>query len=247
LADIKVNDRLHFSIGPVWGFCQEKWRAPFDLNRQPLPISADSKASGFSNFNDPGIAVGVFVDVNDRVKLGFQYVSEIKAELSGRTELLGIRDNFRSDLTFPQTFTVAASWQVTDKLQLVGDVYYWNYSSTPNDQNLDYKKLPLVKPVAIEAQDAVGAHFGGNYTVSDRLMVRAAVGVMNQSIPTSRVDTLTPDVFGYATALGASYRLSQYWSVNASWTYAWGNSKTYSGDKLSIAINTFGLSGSVKW
>jgi len=243
LADIKVNNQLHVSVGPVWGFCQEKWHAPFDLNRRPLPIFTDSRASGFNDFDEPGISAGIFVDLG-RTKLGLQYVSEIKAGLSGRTEipLLGIRDKFKSELTFPQTFTLAGSYQLTDKVQLVGDIYYWNYSATSNNQYLDFAKLPLVKPVAIEAQDAFGVHIGGNYTVSKRLAVRAAVGWLSQSVPDHRLDTLTFDVPGYDVALGASWCLSKSTFLNVSWTYAWGESKSHNGDKFSTEINTFGLS-----
>jgi long-subunit fatty acid transport protein len=137
---------------------------------------------------------------------------------------------------------LAGSYQATDKLQLVGDVYYWNYSATPNKQYLDFDKLPLVKPVAIEAQDAVGIHFGGSYIVNDRLVVRAGIGWLSQSVPDRRLDTLTFDVPGYDVALGASWRLNKAISLSASWTYAWGESKSHNGDKLATEINTFGLS-----
>ena len=250
LADVKVSDKLHLSFGPVWGFCQEKYQAPFDLNRRPLfiPVLTESKDNGLS---DPGFAVAAFVDVTERIKVGFQYVSEIEVDLSGRTEItlgpISIRDRFQSHLTFPQTFTIAASVQVTEKLQLVGDVYHWSYSRTSNYQFLNFEKLPLIKGLAIEAQDATGVHFGGNYTVNDRLMVRAGIGWLSQSVPDRRLDTLTFDVPGYDVALGASYRLSEAVSINGSWTYAWGESKSYGGDKLSTEINTFGLSCNISW
>lgn len=248
LADIKVSDRLHLSFGPVIGYCQEKYRAPFDFNRRPIPLLTDSQADGLS---DLGFAVGVFAEVTDRIKIGFQYVSEIEVDLSGRTEIylgpLTYRDRFKSHLTFPQTFTVAGSFRVTEKLQLVGDIYHWSYSKTANDQKLDFQKLPLVKGLAIGAQDATGVHFGGNLKINDRWTVRAGIGWLSQSVPDKRLDTLTFDVPGYDVALGASYCLNENISLSASWTHAWGESKSHNGDKLSTEIETFGISGLIKW
>ncbi len=248
LTDVKLTEDLHVSFGPIFGYCQEKWHAPFDFDRHPLPILTDSRASGLS---EPALELAIFYDVSDRVKLAFQYVSPITVDLRGRTlislGLFDIRDHFKSQLVFPQTFTWVCTVQATEKLRLSGDVFFWNYSTTPNSQVLTYEHLPLIKGLAVGAEDAFGIHVGANYVVNEKLQLRFGVGWLSQSVPDKRLDTLTFDVPGWDATGGATVKINNSLSLNGVLTYSWGESKSHNGDKLSTGILTGGVSFSWKF
>ncbi|OHA58140.1 MAG: hypothetical protein A2607_01500 [Candidatus Vogelbacteria bacterium RIFOXYD1_FULL_42_15] len=246
LADVKVNERLSISFGPVAGMAQIIYRAPLDINRTPLPLETETKASGWGL----GGTIGVSWQASERLKFGLQYTSPIEPDIHGHTKIhLGpfkVRDEIGvKNLVFPQTLVLASSWQATRKLQLVGDVCYWNYSQTSNNIQLKFSRLLITKPLALEWRDTVGIHLGANYRLNQDWTLRAGAGWLSQGIPDKRLDTITQDVAGFDLALGVSYK-----AFSLSWTHAWGSNDVGHGlsrREYGIKIDTFALGGSFKF
>lgn len=248
LVDVKLTERLSLKFGPSIGIGQVKYQAPFDVDRNPLPILCDTKAIGTGY----GWTAGLLWQPTKRLRLGMQYASKIEPDLGGRTVInLGTIGDLRQkikldELVFPQTLTGAFGVMLTDKLELVGDISWWEYSETPNDLSLKFPNLlNLRKPLSLEWQDTVGTHIGANYKFSKDLLVRAGIGWLSQGVPDKRLDTITQDVPGYDVALGIKYK----W-LSLAWTHAWGQSNAGKGlnrKEYGITIDTVAISGQICW
>jgi hypothetical protein len=246
LADIKLTKKLHLSFGPVVGVTQVIYNAAFDLDRAPLPIFTETKAMGIGY----GGTASLFWSPNDRTKLGLQYVSPIAPDTWGHTKIhvLGftIKDRIElRDIVFPQTVTVAGSYQLTKRVQVVGDAYWANYNNTPRAFELKFRNLGIFHPLPTEFVDVFGIHAGANYQINEDWMVRGGVGWLSQGVPDKRLDTLTQDVAGWDLAAGLSYK-----GLNFGWTHAFGQSDAGSGllyRKYGITIDTFSFGGTLNW
>lgn len=246
LADVKITDRLHLSFGPVVGVTQVIYNAAFDLDRAPLPVFTETKAMGLGL----GGELSLFWQATDRTRLVVKYVTPIEPQAWGHTKIhLGpwtIKDRIEiRNLVSPQTVTVAGSYQLTDRWQVVGDAYWANYGNTPRALELKFRNLGIIHPLPTEFQDVFGIHAGANFKINEDWKVRAGVGWLSQGVPDKRLDTLTQDVAGWDLAAGFSYK-----AINVAWTHAWGSSDAGSGlsyRKYGITIDTFSVGGTIQW
>lgn len=248
--DVWLNDEWRLSAGLILSFPMVIYKAPFDLNRRPLPVYTNNRALGFG----AGWALAVFYEPNDRFRLGLEYDSEVTAKLDGRSKISAgpfvVRDDFNADLEFPASWKLAFRAKLTDRLEAVGDLGFFNYSKTANDVVLEFDKLMIHKPLKLKWKDTWACHAGLNYRLNKCWSIRAGLGWLSQGIPDETTDTLTLDVPGWDTALGISRQLNNNSSVNLSWTRAWGNNEVKRGlekKRYTADINTFAATISVNF
>ena len=248
--DVWLTNDWRLSAGLILSFPMVIYKAPFDLNRHPLPVYTNNRALGFG----AGWALAVFYEPSDRFRLGLEYDSEITAKLDGRSKISAgpfvVRDDFNADLEFPASWKLAFRAKLTGRLEAVGDLGFFSYSKTANDVVLEFDKLMIHKPLKLKWQDTWACHTGFNYRLNKRWSARTGLGWLSQGVPDETTDTLTLDVPGWDTALGVSCQLNDNSSVNLSWTRAWGNNEVKKGlreKRYTADINTFAATISVNF
>ncbi len=243
----KVTDHLSLGSGLILGMAQFLYKAPFDIDRHPLPIYTDNTAYGFGL----GIGFGATYEFDSGVTAGLNWMSSVKAHLDGRSTIwlgpFGIRDDFDSAFTFPSRLDAAVAWKLTDRLLLTGNCYFVNYSETPNDMTLKFKKLGINKTNSLDWKDDITVNIGASYKVTDRWTIRGGTGYMTQAIPDDKVNTLTMDTPGVDVTAGTSYKFTDTFTLDASVTHGWGKNDVDKGilgeEKYTAAITTFAVAG----
>ena len=243
----KLTDHLSLGTGLILGVAQFLYKAPFDINRHPLPIYTDNTAYGLGL----GVGLGATYDFDNGVILGMNYMSAVKAHLDGRSTIwlgpFGVRDDFDSAFTFPARLDAAVAWKATDRLLLAANWYFVNYSETPNSMTLKFKHLGISKTNEMNWRDNFSVNMGASFKVTDRWTIRGGGGYMTQSIPEDKVNTLTMDTPGWDVTLGASHKFTDMFTLDASVTYGWGKNDVDKGiwgeEKYTAAITTFAVAG----
>ncbi len=247
----KVTDHLSLGTGLILGVAQFLYKAPFDINRHPLPIYTDNTAYGLGL----GLGFGATYDFDNGVICGLNWMSEVKAHLDGRSTIwlgpFGVRDDFDSAFTFPARLDAAVAWKVSDRLQLTANWYFVNYSETPNDMTLKFKDLGINKTNTLNWKDNYSVNFGASCKVTDRWTIRGGGGYMTQSIPDDKVNTLTVDTPGLDITAGTSYKFTDSFTLDGSITHGWGKNDVDMGfrgrEKYTAAITTFAVAGNLNF
>ena len=242
----RVNDHLSLGTGLILGLAQFLYKAPFDINRHPLPIYTDNTAYGLGL----GVGFGATYDFDNDVMVGLNWMSPVEAHLDGRSTIslgpLEVRDDFDSSFTFPSRLDAAVAWKPTDRLLLTANWYFVNYSKTPNDMTLKFQDLGISKTNTLNWRDNFSINLGASYKVTDRWTIRGGGGYMTKSIPDDKVNTLTVDTPGWDVTAGTSYKFTETFTLDGSVTHGWGKNDVdvrWGQEKYTAAITTFAVAG----
>lgn len=240
---LKLSDQWSIGGAVNFGIAQFTYNAPLDIRRQPLPIYTENEAHGLGI----GCGVGVVWQPDEAWTFGLNYISRLNANLDGKSHisvgLFGIRDKFDSSFAFPARLDFATTWRASERLVLVADTFFCNYSKTPNDMALNFRKLGFKKATELGWKDSIAVRFGACCKLATALTVRAGIGYLTQAIPDSTISTLTPDCSGFGVGLGLTCKINQTVSLDASVTHGGGGNEIRTGAVYDMNITTVALAG----
>lgn len=132
----RVNDQVSVGAGLNWQ------RLTADYTRQVAVVSGVTAASPLAldlQGDAWGWNVGALFTVSPATKLGVSYRSKISYDLTGGINITGPSaalnasrsSGAKTSLELPDTFILSGTHQLTDKLQLLGDISWTGWSSIP--------------------------------------------------------------------------------------------------------------------
>jgi long-chain fatty acid transport protein len=132
----KVNDKVSVGAGLSWQ------RLTAQYLRQVAVVSAVTSVSPLTLDLDGdswGWNVGALFTMSPATKVGVSYRSRVKYDLTGNITVTGPSPLLNSDRTsaakasleLPDTFILSATHQLSDKVQLLGDISWTGWSSIP--------------------------------------------------------------------------------------------------------------------
>lgn len=240
---LRLSDSLVVGAGVNIGLGYMKYKAPFDINRHFLPIGTDSSVEGWGL----GATFGLEYQPTERLTLGLAYMTEMKVDWEGMTEIKGplglisFQDGFSSDFTFPPRLSGTLSYKFDDT-EVGFSASWYGYSKTVDSIILDFHDLPLTKKFDMDWHDNYSLHAGLRHHLSDNWHISGGVGYQTSAVPPRTADQLTPDVTGWDVAAGLSYDTGDF-CLNAHVVYGWGDQAGRQGT-IKAETWTFGLSGS---
>ncbi|NCN07708.1 hypothetical protein GW933_03360 [Candidatus Falkowbacteria bacterium] len=218
---LKLCDKFYVGVGLNIGYGQFKYRAPFDVDGIFLPICTDNEASGFGL----GTTIGLMYFPTDKLTFGLTYMSELKVNFNGESDIsigpISIRDKFKSDFTFPPRLGLGIAYQFTDRLTVDFDANWYGYSKTVNSMTLQFDKLNFGKTTKLNWQDNFSLHLGARYRLNNDWWLRAGMAYQNSAIPDSTISQLTPDASGWDVAFGLECEKDNF-SFGVGTIYGWG-------------------------
>ena len=211
----------------------------------PLPtgpghITLDGKAKTQFGYN-----VGVFFKPSDKFSAGVSYRSRINATVdNGTVTYSGLpanpspvsssftATNFSSSLPLPSVASIGLGFTPTDKLTLGFDasLTFWNvyrnleFTFSGNNGNGPTDGAVGTTATNVSSskryyQDALAFRLGGQYKVSDKLMVRAGTGYDFTAVKDGYVGPETPDANRVTGTAGLSYQVTENFGVDASFLF----------------------------
>lgn len=166
-----VNDQ--FSVG--FGLQAQYMKAV--LSKYVFTTGSDHYAKLKGDDWGYGYNLGAKYQLNDSASIGMAYRSHIDHKLKGNGEVktLNIADDFSAKLSTPETFVVGASYDLTDKLELLTDFQWVRWSRV--------KEIDVVSKTAafdnddlkIKFQNSRKYSLGVNYKLNDQYKVRTGL------------------------------------------------------------------------
>ena len=243
LAVDVVPDKLSFGVGAIVSRADVTLSKSVDFGTalfanpltRPLPFARPTAADGFvevsGDDNAFGWLVGLHAQPTENFSLGLSYRSEIDYELEGTadwtvpqnvravfdsnpmTRVLFVDGDVTGKLTTPSVLSLGATYQVTDRVKLMGSWAKTDWSS------LREVRFNFVNPDPDSAEpfawrDTEFMSLGGEFKLNDAWTLRA--GVAFDETPT-HIETRTPrlpDADRLWYSIGATWAFSEALELN---------------------------------
>jgi long-chain fatty acid transport protein len=226
----KFNDFLSIGAGFNYSF------GTVELSRM-LPLSnsnGEGKSTLSGNTSNYGYTLGVMVNPTEKIGIGIMYRSKIDMEIDdGKVEFTvpsALSNNFPNGTTFsaklplPSNLNFGISYKLSEKLLIGIDVNYvfWStydsliFDFTPNTPSLEDSRNPRLY------EDAPVIRIGGQYQYSDKLTLRAGLYYDKSPVKDNYLNPETPSTNQIGFTLGASLKVNEKISIDASCIYLMG-------------------------
>lgn len=192
-------------------------------NALPDVNSADPDGELTSKGDDVSLGwnIGIFAKLDNGVKLGLHYRSQVKHELKGTHHVvLGALDDtaaLRAPLTLPDSVTASISAPLGKQTDLMLTGRYYNWSVLKEIRLQRSGRPDLVKEFHYDDSWSLSA--GIDHRINERLTMR--VGAMFDKTPTNTqfLSTRIPDGDRTWASAGMSFKLNSHMTVNASYAH----------------------------
>ena len=177
-----------------------------------------------------GYNVGVYIEPTDYLSIGLTYRSQVNMKLNKGTATFTVPESleenfpsgeFNGTLPLPQVVTLGLAVKPNDKLAIALDVNYvgWKAYDTlafdyvTNTESLEDTKSPR------NYKNIFAFRLGGQYTLADKLAIRAGIGYGISPVQDGYVTPETPDANRISYTIGLGYAIGEHFAVDASLLY----------------------------
>lgn len=236
----KVNDKLSVGAGVSYVLANAKisYRVgTFSSLAPPTPATKDGTVGLEGDGSGISFNVGVIYKPMEKLSLGASYRSLVDIEFSGPatfTDMQALQSFFPGGdgtvtLPMPSNLQIGAAYDVSPKLTVEADFQYVDWAS--------YDELAITIPTGPAAPAALGGQplqksgkptvkkwhegwlmrLGGEYKLNDKLDLRAGFIYDYSPQPTWNVEPMLPDANKTDVSIGASYKVNEKISIDASY------------------------------
>jgi long-chain fatty acid transport protein len=175
----------------------------------------------------PGFNVGAIYELDGETRLGAHYRSGMRHEIAGASEIHGLQGplagfngavDARAELRLPAIATFGVRTMLPNRLVLLGDVDWYNWSTFQEIRIRFADGRPDgVRPA--NYRDAFAVAIGAEYPVATRWTTRG--GIRYDTTPTVDAfrDTTVPDSERVWLGLGATMQVSERWSLDLAFNH----------------------------
>lgn len=224
---LQLTENLSVGVAPTIS-AAELQADPFPLNGPNANFTYPAGTHGRARWGG-GVQAGVFYQAPADVALGFSVKSpqwfepfEYNAMDAG-----GVPRKLQTDYEFPMIVSGGVSWTGIERLVLAADLRYVDYASTSLFGD-PAGFAPNGAVTGLGWESIFVAAFGGQYSLTDRLDVRAGYSISENPIPDSVIafNTQAPAIHQHILALGSSLRLTDAVALNIAWQHLFANQAT---------------------
>jgi long-chain fatty acid transport protein len=177
-----------------------------------------------------GFNIGALFSLSPATRLGVHYRSSVELETDGDTSFTGTpplptlaNGNVKLDVKTPDNIAVSVAHRVNDRLELLGDVTWWQWSKID--------RVPLVRtsgalsgtPVStfvFNFDDTFRLSIGANYRLDPAWMLKFGVAYDQTPVPNAETRTVRlPDSDRFWLSAGAKYQLSKAGAIDFGYTF----------------------------
>lgn len=183
-----------------------------------------------------GFNAGVLFNVGPATRFGIAYRSSLKYELDGTTSFTSVPPLFagalaaavsnggvKLELRTPDNLAFSGAHKLNDKLELLGDLTWWNWSRI--------QRVPLVRTsgaangatvdtLVFNFEDTWRASVGANYKMDGQWTLKLGAAYDQSPVPNAESRTVRlPDSDRYWLSAGAKYQLTRSGALDFGYTY----------------------------
>ncbi|MFL9709699.1 OmpP1/FadL family transporter [Methylobacillus sp. Pita1] len=191
-------------------------------------VTADSYSKMSGDDLSWGFNLGAIYKPWEGTTLGASYRSHIKHTLEGKADfrlsspLLANRlrnSDITANLSMPETVSFSLAQQLNDKVELLADVTWTNWSRF-KELRIQFDSGLDDNVTTTKWNDSYRISLGGNYRYNDQLTLRAGIAYDQTPVPDSSHRTpRIPDADRTWFAVGASWKLDSFNTIDLGYAY----------------------------
>ncbi|GAB7564052.1 outer membrane protein transport protein [Methylobacillus methanolivorans] len=191
-------------------------------------VTADSYGKMKGDDISWGFNLGVLYKPWEGTAVGASYRSHIKHKLEGEASfrhaspILASRlsnSDINANLSMPETVSLSLAQQLNDKLELLADVTWTNWSRF-KELRVQFDSGLADNVTNTKWNDSYRFSLGGNYRYNDQLTLRAGVAYDQTPVPDASHRTpRIPDADRTWFAIGASWKVDPFNTIDVGYAY----------------------------
>jgi long-chain fatty acid transport protein len=212
---IEVTDWLSIGGGPTASYAKLDW----DLRVAPLVPLGPERRVELDDLDDWEASgrIGLLLTPVENLSISIYYNSKTDFKLRGDVSVpAGLSANLKTDLPFPQLVEVSASWQVNEKLALLGT---FNWEDWSDADNLDLTLGPARIAASTGFKDTYKIGVGANYLVAEDWLLQTGLMYDTSALDNSSRTTALPIDRQIRFAFGFQHDLNEAVTLGASFVY----------------------------
>ncbi len=233
-ASVKLTDKIGIGAGFIYA------TGDFSL-RKGIPIQDSTGKYGEGNLQGKasgyGFNAGVYFKLSNKFTLGIDYRSQVNVKVNGGSADFEVpasvsnffpSTSFSTQLHLPSTISLGIGYAATTKLKLAVDVNYvgWkSYDSLVIDFADNTDKLEDIHSARMY-ENVFIFRVGAQYQVTGKWVLRLGAYYDQTPVKDGYLTPETPDANKLGITVGASYRLTKRFHLDASMLYIEGMKRT---------------------
>ena len=211
----KVNEVVSLGFGLNYAKSEIEFRQNAPFVGAPLGVlEGDDTAWGWN--------AGAMFQLSPQTRVGLSYRSTVKFDLEGKQTIaapLNVDRGITAKLETPDTFSLALSQKLSDRLELLADVT-WNGWSSLKALEPMIGSARATAPVRYNFEDTWRVGLGAKYQLNDAWNLRAGIAYDQTPVPDEASRTMTvPDSDRTWLAFGARWKMSPKTSVDMGYAH----------------------------
>jgi long-chain fatty acid transport protein len=212
----KFSDMLSLGFGLNFAKSEIEFRqaAPF-VGAPEGRLKGDDTAWGYN--------LGAMFQLTPETRLGVSYRSAMKFDLEGTQTIaapLNISRSIVADLETPDTFSLALSQKIGDRVELLADATWTGWSSVNALTPVLANGTRATAPLRYNFKDAWRFGLGGKYQLNESWNLRAGVAYDQSPVPDDASRTMTvPDSNRTWLSFGARWNLTKSASLDMGYAH----------------------------
>ena len=211
----KVNDKVSVGFGLNYAKSEIEFRQNAPFVGAPLGmLKGDDTAWGWN--------AGAMFQLSPQTRLGLSYRSTIKFDLEGKQTIaapLNVDRGITAKLETPDTFSLALSQKIGDRLELLADAT-WNGWSSLKALEPMVGSARATAPLRYNFKDTWRFGLGAKYQLNDAWNLRAGIAFDQTPVPDEASRTMTvPDSDRTWLAFGARWKMNPNTSIDMGYAH----------------------------
>lgn len=281
-ASLKLSDAWSVGVSGGATYNRNQLEAPYVFQSHPVlrgfKTLLDLETEGWG----ANLGAGVIYRANDRLQFGLSYRSMTSFETEGTAEgnagvqlrslggaFAGVRPDFRYDArvstALPQAVSAGVSWRATDRLRLVAQVDWLEWSAAferldvtlTGGNNADLNAFlgsdRIDDTVPLEWKDRFVYRAGAEFQVTEDWVLRAGYAFGESPVTGSTLTPMSAAILEHTLTAGVGWQRGS-WGIGLAYQYAFGGevsvdtsglrSGEYSGSTTDLDAHVVGLTAS---
>jgi len=211
----KINDKVSVGFGLNYAKSEIEFRQNAPFVGAPLGmLKGDDTAWGWN--------AGAMFQLSPQTRLGLSYRSTIKFDLEGKQTIaapLNVDRGITAKLETPDTFSLALSQKIGDRLELLADAT-WNGWSSLKALEPMVGSARATAPLRYNFKDTWRFGLGAKYQLNDAWNLRAGIAFDQTPVPDEASRTMTvPDSDRTWLAFGARWKMNPNTSIDMGYAH----------------------------
>ena len=180
-----------------------------------LPLLEDGNVGIDGDNWEVGFTLGLLWEPADDLRFGLRYRSEMDHELEGDLTVIS-RNDVKTGLTLPQSLTLSAYHDINEKVAIMGDVGWTDWSVF--DRTVINVGDPTLE-IARDWDDVWNIGLGVHIRPAERWLAMAGVGFTTSAVNDADRTPDLPVDQQFRISTGVEYQVDSTWRVGANFTY----------------------------